>query len=133
VYMLLSRMVEVDPVSIELQALTPMFRLQNAQGKWHQMTVSQLREFTRDCAGRLGFEDRAQWGAHSARIGGASDLAATGRASQILLQAKGRWASDVGKIYARMTRRNQLAASRLMQQARGRDIEELIPEFVQVG
>jgi hypothetical protein len=131
VYMLLKRMVEADPVRHELQASTPLFRLQDAHGRWRHMSVAQLREFTRDCAGRLGFTTRAQWGAHSARIGGATDLVATGKASQVLLQAKGRWASDIGKIYARMTRRHQLAVSRLMQRAKGRDIEELMPEFVQ--
>ena len=74
---------------------------------------------------------RSEWGAHSARIGGATDLAATGESSPVLLQAKGRWASDIGRIYARMTRRSQLAASRLMQEARGRDLEELLPGFTQ--
>jgi hypothetical protein len=133
VYMLLKRMVEVDPVKPELQELTPMFRLQDTRGRWRHMSVAQLREFTRDCAGRLGFTSRAEWGAHSARIGGATDLVATGKTSQVLLQAKGRWASDIGKVYARMTRRHQLAVSRLMQQAKGRDIEELVPEFVQVA
>ena len=95
------------------------------------MTVAHLRKFTRDCATVLGYSERAHWGAHSGRIGGATDLAATGRATQLLLQAKGRWASDIGKIYARMTRRSLLAASRLMQKARGRDLEELLPDFVQ--
>ena len=44
---------------------------------------------------------------------------------------KGRWASNIGRIYARMTRRSQLAASGLMQTARGRDLEELFPGFTQ--
>lgn len=70
-------------------------------------------------------------GAHSCRIGGATDLMATGQASQLLLQAKGRWGSDIGKIYARMTRKGQIAASALMQQASGRDLEELLTGFVQ--
>lgn len=73
----------------------------------------------------------AQFGAQSTRIGGASDLASTGEASQLLLQAKGRWASDIARIYARMTRRAHLAASDLMHAARGRDLEELIPGFVE--
>ena len=34
-------------------------------------------------------------------------------------------------IYARMTRRAHLAASDLMHGARGRDLEELLPEYVQ--
>ena len=50
---------------------------------------------------------------------------------QVLLHAKGRWSSDIAYIYARMTRRSQLAASALMQKARGRDLEEILPGFVQ--
>ena len=70
-------------------------------------------------------------GAHSPRIGGATEYAATGKVSQLLLEAKGRWSSDIGAIYARMARRLHLAASDLMFQAKGRDLEELIPEYVQ--
>jgi hypothetical protein len=131
VYVLLRRMVELDPVADEQCATTPMFRLRDARGSPRAMTVAQLRAFTKDCAAELGYGVRAHWGAHSGRIGGATDLASTGRASQLLLQAKGRWASDIGRIYARMTRRCQLAASRLMQKARGRDLEELLPDFAQ--
>ena len=98
---------------------------------YRAITVAQLRKYVRDCAAAIGFIVRKQWGAHSGRIGGATDLAATGKASQLLLQAKGRWASDLGRIYARMTRRCQLAASRLMHTARGRDLEEIHPDFTQ--
>ena len=44
---------------------------------------------------------RAGKTARSPLIGGATDLASTGKASQLLLRAKGRWASDIGAIYAR--------------------------------
>lgn len=132
-YMLLKRMIELDPVEPALQASTPLFRLQSGAGRYRAMTVAQLRKFTQDCAVSIGYPVRSQWGAHSGRIGGATDLAATGKSSQLLLQAKGRWASDIGKIYARMTRRCQLAASRLMQKARGRDLEDIHPGFVQTA
>lgn len=132
VYMLLRRMVEADPVAQGEEAVTPLFRLP-VKGKhtFRSITVAQLRKFVRDCAGTLGFRVRRQWGAHSGRIGGATDLASTGRASQLLLQAKGRWSSDIGRIYARMTRSCQLAASRLMHSARGKDLEEIHPDFTQ--
>ena len=130
-YMLLRRMVELDPVAEEQLAATPLFRLQAGAGCFRCMTVAQLRTFTQNCAMSIGYKVRSHWGAHSGRIVGATDLAATGSASQLLLQAKGRWASDIGKIYARMTRRSQLAASRLMQKARGRDLEDIHPEFIQ--
>ena len=132
VYMLLRRMVAADPVDSALAATTPLFRLPVARGAGYRaITVAQLRRYVRDCAAAIGFIVRKQWGAHSGRIGGATDLAATGKASQLLLQAKGRWASDLGRIYARMTRRCQLAASRLMHKARGRDLEEIHPDFTQ--
>ena len=78
----------------------------------------------------LGWDPK-EAGAHTPRIGGATEYAATGKASQLLLEARGRWDSDVASIYARMTRRMHLLGSDLMFQARGRDLEELIPEFVQ--
>ena len=131
VYMLLQRMVRIDPVDAADRATTPLFRLAAGQRQAKAMSVAHLRAFTRNCAAALGYAARHEWGAHSGRIGGATDLAATGRASQLLLQAKGRWASDIGRIYARMTRRSQLAASGLMQKARGRDLEELFPGFTQ--
>ena len=78
----------------------------------------------------LGF-DAKDFGAHSARIGGASDIGDSNAASQLLLQAKGRWGSDVGKIYNRMTRRAQLAVSDLMYESKSKDLEEIMPDFVQ--
>ena len=131
-YMLLRRMVAADPVDPSAAASTPLFRVKARTGKtYRSVTVAQLRKHVRDCAAAIGYPKRKQWGAHSGRIGGATDLAATGKASELLLKAKGRWASDIGRIYARMTRRSQLAASRLMHQARGRDLEEIHPGFTQ--
>ena len=131
-YMLLRRMVAADPVDPSAAASTPLFRVKAKTGKtYRSVTVAQLRKHVRDCAAAIGYPTRKQWGAHSGRIGGATDLAATGKASELLLKAKGRWASDIGRIYARMTRRSQLAASRLMHQARGRDLEEIHPGFTQ--
>ena len=95
-----------------------------------KLTTAHFRALIKRYASMLGWDPK-EAGAHSPRIGGASEYAATGEASQLLLEAKGRWDSDVAKIYARMTRRMHMAASDLMFQARGRDLEELIPEFVQ--
>jgi len=62
------------------------------------MTTARVRSIYRHVAKLLGFNSK-QFGAHSGRIGGATDLAATNKpAIPVLLQAKGRWASDVGKI-----------------------------------
>jgi len=130
-YAALRRLDEHDPVPHEERSTTPLFRRRTTDGTTRHVSVSMLRELVRARAKSIGYTVRSEWGAHSARIGGATDLASTGDASPLLLQARGRWASDIGRIYARMTRRCQLAASGLMQKARGRDLEELLPEFVQ--
>ena len=78
-YMLLRRMVELDFVPKQDRASTPLFRLRARRGRGRRtITVAHMRKFTRDCAAAVGFPDRKQWGAHSARIGGATDLASTG-------------------------------------------------------
>ena len=111
------------------QANKPLF---TSKGGTKAMTTARVRGIFRHIAQLLGFNPK-HFGAHSGRIGGATDLAATGDPSvPILLQAKGRWASDIGKIYARMTRRTHLAASDLMfTGSTGRDLEEIMPTFVQ--
>jgi hypothetical protein len=106
----------------------PLFRGKGGKA----MSTARVRAIYRHIAKLLGF-DVKQFGAHSGRIGGATDLVATGNPSvPILLQAKGRWASDIGKIYARQTRRAHLAASDLMfTRSTGKDLEEIMPNFVQ--
>jgi len=94
------------------------------------ISTAMMRSLIKELAAKLGLPE-ALFGAQSARIGGATDLVSTGGASELLLQAKGRWASDIGRIYARMTRKAHLAASSLMFEAKGRDLEELLPEFAQ--
>lgn len=122
-YAALARMVELDPCPAHEEKSTPLFRI---GGK--PMTVERLRAYAKYVW--KAAKQRGNVGAHSFRIGGATDLADQG-ASMALLQAKGRWASDIAKIYARMTKRAQLAASRAMQRRSGRDMEELFPSFTQ--
>lgn len=81
----------------------------------------------------IGYTTAADWGSHSCRKGGATDLVATGKASPLLLQTTDRWSSNVVRIEARMTRRWHLAALEVMQAAKGRDVEELMPGFVQAA
>lgn len=131
VYAALRRLEKFDPIPEEERATTPLFRREDAQGRVQPMTVPMMRALIKERMARLGYNVPSHWGAHSCRIGGATDLVSTGQSSQLLLQAKGRWGSDIGRIYARMTRRSQMAASRLMQRARGRDLEEILPSFVQ--
>mgnify|MGYP002631157789 FL=1 len=126
-YAALRRMVEVDPCEAGKEHRTPLFRV---GGKC--LTVRRLRKFADEVFKAAGQKGRT--GAHAFRIGGATDLADEG-ASQSLLQAKGRWASDIGRIYARMTRRAQISASKAMQRSGngGRDMEELFPGFTQAA
>ena len=124
-YAALRRLAEAD-IWREAQAETPLFRSHTGKA----MTTGYYRATVRELAAALGINPRLV-GAQSTRIGGATDLAGSGRASQLLLQAKGRWSSDIGKIYARMTRRSQIAVSNLMYECKGRDLEEILPEFTQ--
>ena len=102
-----------------------MFR----QGK-KALTPRQFLEGVNDFARAAG-QDPKKFSKHSLRIGGATDLADAG-ASPLLLQAKGRWSGELGRIYARMTRKSQLAASKTMMSAKlGKDLEELFPGCVQ--
>ena len=134
VYAWLRRLEVLDPVPEAERATTPLFR-RRVQSRGaivvRHMTVTDLRSTVKSYARALGFANMSEWGAHSPRIGGATDLGATGQATELLLKAKGRWSSEIGKIYARMTARSLLAASRLMQKAKGRDLEEIMPLFVQ--
>ena len=75
----------------------------------------------------LGFAEK-EFGAHSPRIGGATDI---GDESPLLLQAKGRWAGDVAKIYNRLTRRGLVRASKAMHKKGARDMEEIYSAFAQ--
>ena len=76
-------------------------------------------------------DSQANCGAEGGAVGGWGH-SATGRTSQLLLQAKGRWASDIAAIYSRMTRKQQLVVSDLMYEALGRDLEEeIMPELSQ--
>lgn len=130
-YAALRRLERFDPVPADERATTPLFRRADAKGAHQPMTVPMMRALIKERMARLGYSVSSHREAHSCRIGGATDLASNGKSSQLLLQAKGRWGSDIGRIYARMTRRSQMAASRLMQKAKGRDLEEIIPGFVQ--
>ena len=125
-YAALERLHRLDWVPKSERATTPLFRV---QGK--TLRTDRLRKLAKTLMRAAG-QKLARVGAHSFRIGGATDLADQ-NASPLLLQAKGRWASDIGRIYARMTRRAQLAASRLMQQRGARDMEELFPAFAQAA
>ena len=61
--------------------------------KGARLTTARFRALIKRYARMLGWNPK-EAGAHSPRIGGATEYAATGKVSQLLLEAKGRWSSD---------------------------------------
>ena len=122
-YSALRRLVEVDRVPLAARSSTPLFR--NADGS--ALSQSSFRNLVKKIATALGY-DPAGFGGHSPRIGGATDI---GDKNPLMLQAKGRWGSDIAKIYNRLTRRGLVAASLAMHRKGSRDMEELYAGFAQ--
>ena len=122
-YAALCRLVECDPVPSAKRASTPLFR----NGNGSAMNQSTFRNLVKRIASVLGFDPK-HFGGHSPRIGGATDI---GDRNPLMLQAKGRWGSDIAKIYNRLTRRGLVKASKTMQGSGARDMEELYSEFSQ--
>ena len=124
-YDMLRRLEKYAPVPSSEQARTPLFgSRRGAMGRGEFVATVRM---VADMAGQQG----EKFHGHSARIGGATDLADV-NASPLWVQGKGRWAGDIGRIYTRLTRRSQLAASRAMMCGkRGRDLEEIFPSYVQ--
>lgn len=91
-----------------------------------------MRALIRERMRGIGYTLAGEWGAQLSHWR-CNRLGATGKASPLLLQANGRRASNIGRIDTRMTRRCHLAASELMQSAKGMDVEELMPGFIRPG
>ena len=72
-------------------------------------------------------EDPAHFGARSYRVAGATDLKEIfGVAGQEYIKARGRWNSDIAKIYQRTIAQEQLDGAAHMTGASGSDLESLI-------
>ena len=89
-----------------IDPLAPLFRTRSGRA----MSTGAYRALIKR-VGRLSGIDPKKLGAHSTRIGGAtdlasaaaeggSDMAAAGASSELLLQAKGRWQSDAFRCSA---------------------------------
>lgn len=122
-YLALRRLYKYDSVSAGQKAATPLFR--RADGR--PFTPSHFRSLVKRVAARLGY-DPAHFGGHSPRIGGATDI---GDRNPLMLQAKGRWAGDIARIYNRLTRRGLVRASKAMHKRGSLDMEELYADFAQ--
>jgi hypothetical protein len=122
---MLRRLEKYAPVADSERASTPLFGWRGGA-----MGRAEFVDAVRDVACKAGQEWRKFHG-HSARIGGATDLADV-NASPLWVQGKGRWAGDISRIYTRLTRKAQIAASRAMMSGKkGRDLEEIFPNYVQ--
>ena len=87
-------------------------------------TTKTVREIARQIARGLG-NDEADFSGKSFRIGGASDIREShgDEGGKRALLERGRWASDIGHIYSRMSVSSELAISRGMTFATGEDVE----------
>lgn len=122
----LIRMAKLDYVPKHLRKSTPLFRVENSRGRRRQLSMAEFTARVKlyaECAG----QDPTHFKAHSCRTGGATDCPP----NPLLLQAKGRWDSEIGRIYRRMTRKQHIAASIAMQREDARDLEEYFPSFTQ--
>lgn len=76
--------------------------------------------------------DPAALGVRSFRVGGATDYKAKlGAGAERFIQERGRWCSDIGRIYTRALAAPYLAGSADVGDADGADIETLCPGWVQ--
>ena len=78
-YAALKRLVTLDFVAESERRTTPLFWLRRgaAAGTARPMRVSDYRATVQRFARLLGYTQMSEWGAHSTRIGGATDLAKT--------------------------------------------------------
>ena len=109
------------------EALLPLFIGRN--GRW--WTTDDSRELAKEIGEALGLDPTAL-GARSFRVGGATDYKAKlGAGAERFIQERGRWCSDIGRIYTRALAAPHLAGSADVGDADGVDIETLCPGWVQ--
>ena len=94
---LMRRMLKSDPVAKAEEATTPLF---SRRGR--AISVREIRGMVQTLMARLGL-DKARFGAHSLRIGGATAALAAGM-SAAAIRAAGRWSSDIYRIYCRLSK-----------------------------
>ena len=108
----------------------PVFRNLARGGAASAFETRDVRAIVREIASAAG-EDPAAFGAHSLRIGGASDFrdlydtstAAGLEEAKRVLKRRGRWRSDIAFIYARTSLDSSLEASARLADVNGRDVE----------
>jgi len=114
-------------------ALTALFtrgsRHNPARGTWRTSDTNKLAQ---EMAAALGL-DETEFGGKSFRIGGATDLAAAYGVvkAERLIGQRGRWKSDVQRLYERALASEHLGASAAIGEAEGRELEALCRGWVQ--
>ena len=96
------------------------------------MDTSFVKDVIRRFAAAVGL-DPDEFGARSARIGGATDwMEQLGRdEARAVIKQRGRWGSDCDLIYERALLRTHLAGSATLGVGSGRDLERALPGWVQ--
>jgi hypothetical protein len=97
---------------------------------WRPLLTADMLHYAEKIAALVGLPI-ADFGGHSFRIGGATDLADAG-GTKDQLKARGRWAGvDIGWIYARDTVGKQMRKADAIARASSASVEELYPQWVQ--
>ena len=132
-YHLLKQMVLDDPIPPRDREKTPLFRCTSGKHINKPINKTTFVKVAKRVAQLNGL--MVKWVAgHSPRIGGATDHMANATGdSRHSLRASGRWAGDIGDIYARQTRKAQLLASSQMHGDGGEDLEEIFPAYTQAA
>ena len=112
----LRRLFALDPVSKKDRESTPLFR-DPATNK--SLTVDQMRSMVQFLMQAIGL-DGSKYGAHSARIGGATAMAWDG-ATELEIKTQGRWSSAVYLVYIRRSLSRSLTLS---QRACSADVDD---------
>jgi len=99
-----------DPVKEKNWHRTPLFRDPKTK---KAMKTTFLRKCIKKLYQEAGRGDQDRVGSHSLRIGGCSTLLANGE-SPIIVQALGRWSSDIYRIYCRQSKHSMLKAMKRM-------------------
>lgn len=108
---------------------TPLFAVPARTGQECVITTDDMHTIAVEIFALAGEDpSTAECGAHSFRIGGATDIREVlgVERGRVVVTDRGRWCdSDIGFIYARVSSDEQLHASRNMMLANGRDLERL--------
>ena len=109
------------------RAQAPLFTRPDGQA----FSTEDVRQMGKRMAGRVGISPEAV-GGKLFRIGGATDLLdRLGVGSSRIIQDRGRWGSEVARVYQRSLLRDQLDASGAMADADAADMEACIAGWVQ--